>query len=90
MSGFTNCAVRARPHRESCLFGDDVVDTTHLVWLVVAPIVSFCEHLRARCGVFSVHGSYCSQVYLRDNSAETTRRFAMAAIGSFHVEVVMS
>ena len=61
MSGFTNCAVRARPHRESCLFGDDVVDTTHLVWLVVAPIVSFCEHLRARCGVFSVHGSYCSQ-----------------------------
>ena len=33
--------VRARPHRESCLFGDDVVDTTHLVWLVVAPIVWF-------------------------------------------------
>ena len=44
----------ARSHRESCLFGDDVVDTTHLVWLVVAPIVGFCEHLRARCGVFSV------------------------------------
>ena len=79
--------VRARPHRESCLFGDDVVDTTHLV---VAPIVSFCEHLRARCGVFSVQGSSCSQVYLRDNSVETTRRFAMAAICSFHVEVVMS
>ena len=27
---------------------------------------------------------------LRDSSAETTRRFAMAAMGSFHVEVVMS
>ena len=27
---------------------------------------------------------------LRGNSVETTRRFAMAAIGSFHVEVVMS
>ena len=50
--------VRARPHRESCLLGDDVVDTTHLVWLAVAPIVGFCEHLRARCGVFSVQGSY--------------------------------
>ena len=50
--------MRARPRRESCLFGDDVVDTTHLV---VAPIVGFCEHLRARCGVFSVQGSYCSQ-----------------------------
>ena len=51
--------VRARPHRESCLFGDDVVSvTTHLVWLVVAPIVGFCEHLRARCGVFSVQGSF--------------------------------
>ena len=38
--------VRARPHRESCLFGDDVVSvTTHLAWLVVAPIVGFCEHL---------------------------------------------
>ena len=33
--------VRARPHRESCLFGDDVVDTTHIVWLVVAPICWF-------------------------------------------------
>ena len=53
--------VRARPHRESCLLGDDVVDTTHLVWLVVAPIVGFCEHLRTRCGVFSVQGSYFSQ-----------------------------
>ena len=53
--------VRARPRRESCLFGDDVVDTTHFVWLVVAPIVGFCEHLRALCGVFSVQGSYCSQ-----------------------------
>ena len=50
--------VRARPYRESCLFGDDVVDTTHLVWLVVAPIVGFYEHLRGRCGVFSVQGSY--------------------------------
>ena len=50
--------VRARPYRESCLFGDDVVETTHLVWLVVAPIVCFCEHLRGRCGVFSVQGSY--------------------------------
>ena len=39
-------------------FGDDVVDTTHLVWLVVAPIVGFCEHLGGRCGVFSVQGSY--------------------------------
>ena len=27
---------------------------------------------------------------LRDNSVETTRRFAMAAMGSFHDEVVMS
>ena len=53
--------VRARPHRESCLFGDGVVDTTHLVWLFVAPIVCFCEHLRVRCGVFSVQGSSCSQ-----------------------------
>ena len=51
----------ARPRRESSLFGGDVVDTTHLVWLVVAPIVGFCEHLRARCGVFSVQGCYCSQ-----------------------------
>ena len=50
--------VRARPRRESCLFGDDVVETTHLVWLVVTPIVGFCEHLRGRCGVFSVQGSY--------------------------------
>ena len=50
--------VRARPHRESCLFGDDVVSvTTHHVWLVVAPIVGFCEHLGGRCGVFSVQGS---------------------------------
>ena len=53
--------VRARPRRESCLFGDDVVDTTHLVCLVVTPIVCFCEHLRGRCGVFSVQVSYCSQ-----------------------------
>ena len=50
--------VRARPHRESCLLGDDAVYTTHIVWLAVAPIVCFCEHLRARCGVFSVQGSY--------------------------------
>ena len=34
--------VRARPHRESCLFRDDVVSvTTHLVWLVIAP-TSLC------------------------------------------------
>ena len=86
--GVVSPTVRARPRRESCLFGDDVVDTTHLV---VAPIVGFCEHLRALCGVFSVQGSYCShRMCLRDNSAETTRRFAMTAIGSFHVEVVMS
>ena len=56
--GVVSPTVRARPHRESCLFGDDVVDATHLVWLVVASIVCFCEHLRARCGVFS-HGG-CS------------------------------
>ena len=61
MVGVVSPTVRARPHRESCLFGGDVVDTAHLVWLVVAPIVGFCEHLRARCGVFSVQGSYCSQ-----------------------------
>ena len=59
--GVVSPTVRARPHRESCLFGDDVVYTTHIVWLAVAPIVWFCEHLRARCGVFSIHGSYCSQ-----------------------------
>ena len=59
-SGGSGCftTVRARPRRESCLFGDDVVDTTHLVWLVVTPNVGFCEHLRGRCGVFSVQGSY--------------------------------
>ena len=56
--GVVSPTVRARSHRESCLFGDDVVDATHLVWLVVASIVCFCEHLRARCGVFSVQGSY--------------------------------
>ena len=56
--GVVSPTVRARPRRESCLFGDDVVDTTHLV---VAPIVGFCEHLRARCGVFSVQGCYCSE-----------------------------
>ena len=56
--GVVSPTVRARPRRESCLFGDDVVDTTHLV---VAPIVGFCEHLRALCGVFSVQGSYCAQ-----------------------------
>ena len=50
--GVVSPTVRARPHHESCLFGDDVVDTAHLVWLVVAPIVGFCEHLRGRCGVF--------------------------------------
>ena len=38
-----------------------VVDATHLVWLVVAPIVGFCGHLRGRCGVFSVQGCCCSQ-----------------------------
>ena len=54
--GVVSPTVRARPHSESCLLGDDVVDTTHLVWLVVAPIVGFCEHLRGRCGVFSVSG----------------------------------
>ena len=83
--------VRARPHRESCLFGDDVVDATHLVWLVVASIVCFCEHLRARCGVFSVQGSlFFRSMCLRDRSAEATRGFAMAAMGVFHIEVVMS
>ena len=57
--GVVSPSARARPHRESCLFGDDVVDvTTHLVWLVVAPIVGFCEHLGGRCGVFAVQGSY--------------------------------
>ena len=55
---FHSATVRARPHRESSLFGDDVVDTAHLV---VAPIVGFCEHLRALCGVFSVQGCYCSR-----------------------------
>ena len=59
--GVVSPTVWARPHRESCLFGDDVVDATHLVWLVVASIVCFCEHLRARCGVFSVQGSYFPQ-----------------------------
>ena len=56
--GVVSPTERARPHRESCLFGDDVVDTTHLVWLVVAPIVGFCEHLGGRCGVFSIQGNY--------------------------------
>ena len=79
------------PYRESCLFGDDVVDTTHLVWLVVAPIVGFCEYLRGRCGVFSVQGSFFFRsMCLKDRSAEATRGFAMAALGLFHVEVVMS
>ena len=59
--GVVSPTVRAHPHRESCLFGDDVVDTAHLVWLVVAPIVGFCAHLRDRCGVFSVHGRSSSQ-----------------------------
>ena len=59
--GVVSPTARACPHRESCLFGDGVVGTTHLVWLAVAPIVCFCEHLRARCGVFSVQGSSCSQ-----------------------------
>ena len=56
--GVVSPTARVRPHRESCLFGDGVLDATHLVWLVVASIVCFCEHLRARCGVFSVQGSY--------------------------------
>ena len=56
--GVVSATVRARPHRESSLFGDDVVDATHFV---VAPIVGFCEHLRALCGVFSVQGCYCAQ-----------------------------
>ena len=56
--GVVSLTVWAHPHRESCSFGDDVVDATHLVWLVVAPIVCFCEHLQARCGVFSVQGCY--------------------------------
>ena len=60
MVGVVSPTARARPHRESCLFGDGVVDATHLVWLVVAPIVGFCGHLRGRCGVFSVQGSSCS------------------------------
>ena len=82
---------RAHPHRESCLFVDDVVDTTHLAWLVVAPIVGFCEHVRGRCGVFSVQEScFFRSMCSRDRSAETRRGFAMAAIGLFHVEVVMS
>ena len=56
--GVVSPTARAHPHRESCLFGDDVVSvTTHFVWLVVAPIVGFCEYLRGRCGVFSVQGS---------------------------------
>ena len=56
--GVVSPRVRAHLHRESCLFGDDVVDTAHLVWLVVAPMIGFCAHLRARCGVFSIPGSY--------------------------------
>ena len=90
MSGFTNCAVRARPHRESCLFGDDVVDTTHLVcWLLRPLLVSV--NISVLCVVcFQSMEAIVHRVCLRDNSAETTRRFAMAAIGSFHVEVVMS
>ena len=68
--GVVSPTARAHPHRESCLFGDDVVDTTHLVWLVVAPIVGFCEHLRGRCGVFSVQGScFFRSMCLRDRSA---------------------
>ena len=76
----------------SCLFGDDVVSvTTHLAWLVVAPIVGFCEHLRGRCGVFSVQGSCLFRsMCLRDRSAETRCGFAMAAIGLLRVEEVMS
>ena len=81
--GVVSPTVRARPHRESCLFGDDVVYTTHLVWLVVAPIVGFCEHVSPRKLFFR---SMC----LRDCSAEATRGFAMVAMGLFHVEVVMS
>ena len=81
---------RADPHRESCLFGDGVLDATHLVWLVVASIVCFCEHLRGRCGVFSVQEAIFRSMCLRDCSAEATRGFAMVAIGLFHVEVVTS
>ena len=62
--------VRARPHRESCLFGDDVVDTTHLVWLVVAPIVLVSVNIsvlgvvcfQSREAIFSQHvfeGLFC-------------------------------
>ena len=76
--------VRARLHRESCLFGDDVVSvTTHLAWLVVAPIVGFCEHL-------SPGKLFFRSMCLRERSAETRRGFAMAAMGLFLVEVVMS
>ena len=87
--GVVSPTARAHPHRESCLFGDGVVDATHLVWLVVASIVCFCEHLRARCGVFFSPGKlFFRSMCLRDRSAEATRGVAMAAIGSFHVEVV--
>ena len=85
--GVVSPTVRARPHRESCLFGDDVVDATHIVWLVVASFVS---------ANISVLGVVCFQsreaifrsMCLRDCSADATRGFAMAAIGLFHVEVV--
>ena len=74
-----------------CLEDDVVSVTTHLAWLVVAPIVGFCEHLRGRCGVFSVQGScFFRSMCLRDRSAETRRGFAMAAIGLLRVEEVMS
>ena len=39
--GVVSPALRARPHRESCLCGDVVIDTTHLVLWVVAP-TSLC------------------------------------------------
>ena len=83
--------VRARPHRESCLFGDDVVDATHLVWLVGCV---HCLFLRTSpwsvwC-VFSPGKLLFYEMCLRDCSAEATRGFATVAIGLFHVEVVTS
>ena len=88
--GVVSPSARAHPHRESCLFGDDVVSvTTHLVWLVVAPIVCFCEYLRGRCGVFFSPGKlFFRSMCLEDCSAEATRGFAMVVFHALSLIVM--
>ena len=65
---------------------------THLVWLVVASIVGFCNIsvVGVVCFHFSPGKLFFHSMCLRDCSAEATRGFAMVAMGLFHVEVMMS